>query len=120
MNFHAQTDITIVGSDPEMADMDNPRGYIYGFAAYVVATNERGDRWMNFVRTDRSESVALAPAERMAAALNTRLANLGKMPVDFARWTPTRPAYGSEAWQEYGEAEEIALERREADDEIYA
>ena len=35
--FTAYSDIVVIGQDAEMADYSNPRGYIYGFAAYVRA-----------------------------------------------------------------------------------
>ena len=114
--FFARTDIVITGSNPEMADYTNPRGHIYGFAAYVVADTERGDRRELYVSTARSEREVLEVAEKFAAALNARLA-LGKLPVAFQRWDEGRPAYGSDA---YDPEEEVALERREAEEEAWA
>ena len=111
--------MVIVGSDPEMADYDNPRGHLYGFASYVIAEDKAGNRCRRHVATERRESDALAPAEALAATLQTRLDNLGKPPVGFDGWEAHRPAYGSPAWQAYGEDDEIALERREAEDEAW-
>lgn len=115
--FHAASDIVVVGSNPEMADYDNPRGHIHGEHYYVVATNARGDRW--------SFSIGTGPeygpkAEAMAAALQVRMDNLGKLPVAFETWQPTGPAYGSDAYVEYGADEEIAWERRMEEEEAWA
>lgn len=117
--FFARTGIVVIGSNPEMADYDNPRGHLFGSAAYVMAEDAQGNRRELHVVTLRSDADALAAAERVAAALTARL-GLGKLPVGFARWQEGRPAYGSEAWQQYGEADEIALERREAEEEAWA
>lgn len=115
-NFFAATDIVVIGSDPEMADISNPRGEIHGFASFVYADSERGDRKSVFVKTAGSEADAMAPAEKMAAALNVRLAN-GKLPTGFDRWQDARPAYGSKAYMEYGQEDDLMLERREAEEE---
>lgn len=48
--FFAATDLCVVGSNPEMADVSNPHGNIYGFAAYVYAESEQGDRCRIFVK----------------------------------------------------------------------
>jgi len=114
--FFARTDIVVVGSHPEMADFSNPRGHLYGFSAYVVADSESGDRRELYITTSRDERECLAGAEAVAAALNARLA-LGKLPVAFGRWQEGRPAYGSDA---YDPEDEIALERREAEEEAFA
>ena len=102
-----------------MADYDNPRGEIIGHAAYVYADSDRGDRRRLFVKTAYRESEVLPQAERLANALNARLAS-GRLPVGFDRWEEARPGYGSEAWQEYGEYDELMLERREAEEEMFA
>jgi hypothetical protein len=111
-NFTAYTDIVVIGQNPEMADYSNPRGYIYGFAAYVCAVSERGDTRVSHVGTDRWEAAAVAKAEAQAAALNARLA-LGKLPVGFDSWKAGRAVYGSEAYEAYGQADDLAWERNE-------
>ena len=117
--FHAAADIVVLGTDPERADAVNPRGHIYGFAGYVVAEDPRGNRRRWHVgKPAHRESDALAPAERLAAALNARMA-AGKLPVAFEVWTVDRPAYGSDAWIAYGEADEMALELREAEEDAW-
>lgn len=110
--FTAYTDIVIIGQDAEMADYSNPRGYIYGFAAYVCAVSEFGDTRIKHIATARWETEAVAKAEAQAVALNARLA-LGKLPVGFASWEAGRVVYGSEAYQAYGQADDLAWERNE-------
>jgi len=111
--FYARADIVTLGQNPEMADYDNPRGDIHGFASYVVAANEYGDTREFGVASSVSEREALEPAERLADALNARFQNLGKLPVGFANWQQGRAAYGSDAYLEYGQAEDVALEALE-------
>ena len=55
-----------------------------------------------------------------AARLQTRLDKLGKYPVDFAEWREDRAVYGSDAYVEYGQAEEIEWERRLDEEEAWA
>jgi hypothetical protein len=110
--FTAYTDIVVIGQDAEMADYSNPRGYIYGFSAYVCAASEYGDTRIKHVYTARWEAEAVAKAEAQASALNARLA-LGKLPVGFDSWKAGRAVYGSEAYEAYGQADDVELERRE-------
>jgi hypothetical protein len=110
--FTAYTDIVIVGQNFEMADYSNPKGYVYGFSAYVRAVFECGNTRIKHVVSDRWEAAAMAKAEAQAAALNARL-TLGKLPVGFDSWEAGRAVYGSDAYQAYGEADELALERNE-------
>jgi hypothetical protein len=114
--FFAATDLVVVGTNPEMADYDNPRGNIIRSAAFVYAEDARGNRRRLWVTTG-FEFEVLPKAEALAAALVARLKNLGKLPVGFDRWADARPAYGSDA---YDPQDEIDLERREAEDEMFA
>ena len=111
-NFFAACDMVVVDVDPEMADMTNPRGEIHGYAAYVYADSERGDRRRLFVKSSRWEDEAICPADTLARSLNARLA-AGKLPVGFDRWEAARPCYGSDAYVEYGQADDLELERME-------
>ena len=107
--FFARTDLTVLGEDPENADMSNPRGEIVGYASYVVAEEvNSGRRFLHFVKTGRWEDTTLAPAEKLASALTNRLANLGKLPVAFDRWEETFARYGSPAGQDQEHEEAIA------------
>lgn len=118
-HFDTYTDIVVIGSNPEMADYDNPRGHVYGFAAYVRAVSEHGDTRVLHVATERCERDALAAAEVLAERLNARLHNLGKLPVAFDTWQEGRAVYGSDAYVEYGQADDVALEARELADEAF-
>jgi hypothetical protein len=111
VDFLAQTDIVVVGRNPEMADYDNPRGDVHGFASYVRAADAAGNTRMLFVKTALFEAEALEPAEALARVLTKRLINFGKLPVGFERWEPGRPVYGSDAYLEYGADEDLAFER---------
>lgn len=119
INFFAATDIVVVGQDSEYADMSNPQGFIYGSAGKVIAEDEIGNRKYIVVKTDRQDEVALEAAQKVADALNTRYAR-GMLPVAFSTWQDHRPAYGSVAYQDYGAATDIALERMEEDYNNYA
>ena len=109
VNFFAMSDVVVVGTNSENADMTNPRGEQYGFAAYVIGESYEGERRRLHVATDVCCEVALSKAEKMASALNMRLRNFGKPPVAFDRWPEYFPAYGSTA---YDEEELIEWERR--------
>lgn len=111
--FRAFSDIVVIGYNPENADYENQKGEIYGHAAYVQAVSPHGDTWIKHVRTDRFEAEVMAEANKLAEALNARLTNFGKLPVGFEAWQQGRAIYGSEAYIEYGQAEELAWEGSE-------
>lgn len=117
--FVAGTDIVVIGQNVEMADYDNPRGYVYGFAAYVQAVSPQGETRVLSLGAGNSEAAMLAEADAQAAALNARLA-AGKAPVGFDRWVEGRPVYGSEAYSAYGQADDVEWERCQADEEAWA
>lgn len=112
--FGAHADIVVTGQNPEAADYDNPRGDIYGFASYVVASNDYGDTRLLHVATAHLERDALAPAQALADALTVRLNALGKLPVGFDSWQQGRAIYGSDAYMEYGQAEQLQWEQEAA------
>lgn len=99
-NFFAMSDVVVSGNDPELADYTNPRGFIHAFAGYVVAEDDEGNRRRLYVGTDPVDAVTVARAEKVAAALNARLA-MGKLPVAFGLWESYHAAYGSAAHDEY-------------------
>lgn len=111
--FDGGSDIVVTGQNPEMADVDNPRGDIHGFLAWVRASNPHGDAKILYLGTYPTEWVANATAFKLAQALQTRFDKLGKLPVAFDTWAATRPLYGSEAYIEYGAADDLALEKLE-------
>jgi hypothetical protein len=108
----------IIGQDGEYADISNPRGFIYGTNAVVVASNEYGDTWHMSVGSARFSQDILPKAEALADKLNARLA-LGKLPVQFESWAPGRAVYGSQAYADYGQDDDLAAERQEAADEQF-
>lgn len=116
MRFFAASDVTIIGYNPEMADFDHPRGERFGYAAYVYAEDDLGNRRRKWVSTGYQDSAVIERAERVAKALQTRFDDLGKPPVAFQAWEEARPAYGSPA---YDPLDEIALERLEEEHNAY-
>jgi len=119
--FHAAADVVVLFCDPERADYVNRRGEVYGYRAYVIAEDAKGNRVSLPVgAATHFEQDALAPAVVLADRLQSRLDKLGLPPVRFAEWRETRPAYGSDAYIEYGQADDVALERVEADEELFA
>lgn len=97
--FFANSDIVVIGTHPEAADYDNPNGFIFAISSYVYAEYEDGTRVRKHVKTNKNEQEAMGSAEKMAEALNVRLAN-GKLPVAFNTWESTFPCYGSDAHNE--------------------
>ena len=110
-HFFAATDTVVVDVNPEMADYDNPRGEIMGYAAYVYAEDAAGNRVRTHVASSRWMEEFMPRAVQLAAALNARLA-AGRLPVGFDRWEAARPAYGSEAYVQYGAADDLIWERQ--------
>jgi hypothetical protein len=114
--FQATSTIVIVGYNPENADYTNPRGAITGLMHFVQAHNEHGDTKELAVLSARDPEAA---AQALADRLNTRFERLGRLPVGFDLWPAGRPIYGSEAYFEYGQADDIATEARELEDERF-
>jgi hypothetical protein len=104
--FYGNTEVVVIGHDPEMADMDNPRGEIYGYAGYIYAADHRGSRVRSYFSTQHCEKDLMDKMDKTAAALTARLAS-GKLPVLFSQWEHYRPEYGSEAYQQDGGEEEL-------------
>ena len=120
VSFVAGTDVVVMGTNPENADITNPRGEYYGFAPFVRVSNEYGDCFMTSAgNTSRDEIEARQKAEQLSNALRTRWEVLGKLPVRFAEWTPTRPVYGSDAYIDYGFDDDRLLESREEEDSYF-
>jgi hypothetical protein len=109
--------VVVVGHNPENADITNPTGAIHGVLNFVRAYNEHGDT-RELAVTSGSLDPMLA-AMTLADRLNRRM-SLGKLPVGFDLWPAGRPIYGSDAYVEYGQADDLAIEERERDDERWA
>ena len=101
LQFYTREDIVVVGQDFEAADWDNPNGYLYGMQQYVMVSNEHGDTF---------ELAVDSEAEQLAERLNAGWNNFKKLPVNFVEWRPSRPIYGSDAYIEYGQDDDIAWE----------
>jgi len=117
--FSVRDDLVVLGVNPEMADYTNPRGHVYGVQAVVVAYNEHGDTFEHVFGSAMFADRIMPNALRFAEGLSARLA-CGKLPIAFDRWTPGRAVYGSDAYVQYGQAADVALERREVADEQWA
>ena len=92
-SFAATSDIVVVGTNPEMADMSNPRGHLFGEAWSVIATNTHGDQRALYVGIGDADQVQ---EDRLAQRLN-QLAVIAQ--------------YGSPAYVEYGQDDDVAAER---------
>ena len=88
------SDFAVVGHNPEAADLSRPNGEIIRERFYMRASNAHGDAfvWGWFETPEQLEAAYLLFAP----------------PILF--WAPTYPVYGSPAYEEYGQAEEIAWE----------
>lgn len=96
------SDLAVVGYNHENADLDRPNGEIIREVYYLRAENGRGDarETGRFSSADEAEDfIQLAPPVLL--------------------WREARPVYGSQAYVEYGEANDIAAEARHADDEAF-
>lgn len=108
-----RTDVVIIGSNPEMADYDNPKGHIYGFKGYILAVADDGSQWVfEHTHTRRYEIDVLARLNTFANKVQQHLNKGGKL--DPRRWRETRPAYGSDAYVSGGWSQiDAEMERME-------
>lgn len=83
-------DEIVVGSNPEMADMGNPSGLIYGKVYQVEAVTAHGRRFFHDFRSENEVTPALA---KLAARVEAK----GEIDTDF--WTEGYEVYGSSAWE---------------------
>lgn len=96
------SDYRVVGYNPEMADMDHPRGELVREVFFLLATGLDGDRWAwgGFMSED----------EAIAAILTAPPALL---------WAETYPEYGSPAYVAYGADDEREWEARHVEAERF-
>ena len=82
--FYVDSEETVIGRDPEYADMDNPRGEIYAVRYFMVAATEAGRlyRW----GWERTEAKAEEVFQLFAPAVS--------------EWPLWRCVYGSEAYEQ--------------------
>jgi hypothetical protein len=110
--FDVGSDIVVVGYNAENADFDNPRGAIHALRPYIRAVDEQGNTRVKYsTKTYHTsqEREAHADAEIVAATLNLKLAKRRK--PRFEAWVVGRPVYGSPAYQDYGQADDLAWEK---------
>lgn len=100
--IYTQEELVEVSRNPENADMTHPYGERHDWRYYVIAEVPHGDRW-------RWSGGHLTPEEALA---HYRVA---APPVEL--WQEHRPAYGSEAYLEYGQEDDLIQEARELEDE---
>lgn len=114
-----RADQVIIGTNPECADMVNPRGHIFGFRAYLVAEAPDGSRWVHaHGEVSVIESYAVADLQPFAQRVCARIEAGGRLNAD--HWTEIQPGYGSDAYVKGGwEHEAIELEKREAEEESW-
>lgn len=109
-----QTDIVVIGTNPENADYDNPYGHIYGYCGYVIAEAPDGSRWVfNRSMTCRWESEIVDRLSSFVKHVQFKLD--GGRKLDPQYWAPTRPGYGSDAYANGGWSQEDAMLERMAD-----
>lgn len=91
---------------------------------FVEAFNEYGDRWRHVARfpaarVERDDELnevyfidVRAQAKRLAERLAERV-RAGSGELDMAYWHLDRPVYGSRAYQAYGAADDLLVEKEE-------
>ena len=104
----ARSDYGVIGQDPELADMENPSGHIYGESFYIVAEMTDGSRWAADLGTRDQNSSDQKASEYQAKA------DKGWTPESDSSFHTIDPAYGSEA---YEVEEPYIVERERQDDE---
>lgn len=88
-----------VGKNPELADMDNPKGHIYADVWYPAATNNYGTRLVSgSCSCDLTEILITCAFRNQEGVLPDE--------NDYVCW----PVYGSQAYID-GQSEDVARER---------
>jgi hypothetical protein len=91
----------VVGYNPESADLDRPRGEIIAEVFFLLATDDA---------TGERRAYGAYPSFLSA------LMQIPSAPPSYL-WSSIAPEYGSAAWIEYGESDQLADEKREEDDD---
>ena len=96
------SDLEVTGYNPEAADLDRPRGEIIAPRWFALAEDAHGNRrrWGSFETEAQAEAAYLHVAPPIS------------------EWSETYPAYGSRAYQSYGESDLIEAERRHDEDSL--
>ena len=113
VSYDYGSDIVVIGFYSESADITNTRGEIHGLRSYVRAVDEQGNTRMFYssksIHHSYGDREAEIEAKAVAERLNAKLAQR-RIP-DFTQWVVGRPVYGSEAYIQYGQEDDLALER---------
>jgi hypothetical protein len=104
IQFEVRSKLITNGSNPELADMDNPNGFLYGEMFYVIATFADGKRFRHYLsatyslmsRNQVEGDYSLDDLQRFANKLQRLQPALNPY-----YWEETEPCYGSPAWQEF-------------------
>lgn len=111
LSIQVRENIVRVGQNSEMADMDNPQGYIYGSVYFLVATasllddrnNQKdGLQWAHshsFKDRQAAENLAWKVEQLLEAAKDPSKGHLRFL--DASHWQEIEPQYGSEAWLQW-------------------
>ena len=79
--FSPSSTVVVTGTNPENADITNPRGESFGLLWYVQGSNEHGDT-AELAVISATEPSAIA-AVKLATRLNARVTDLKRLPVGF-------------------------------------
>lgn len=116
LNYFVRTDVAVIDTNPEMADMSNPRGEIYGDVDYIIAETPTGRRFahsaysLTYASGHSKTEITSARLEELAHHLNTTKPELNE-----DHWHEIDPQYGSEAYISQGtEAKNRYREIRES------
>ena len=115
LRFGVKSDLVIVGTNPEMADMTNPRGDLEGLAHYIIGEAPDGRRFIHeavaYTRNGYAmNDMTVARLERLVDHLNDAHPSL-----DADHWSEIEPSYGSVAYQRSGaEGRSLASELDDA------
>lgn len=100
-----------VGIASELVMEHHPEDYseYYFECWYVTVKDADGNSWnhKHGFKETRDNAINKAAAEKLMAKV------IARGYIDLNHWTPGRAIYGSKAWEEYGEAEQIAFEREQ-------
>ncbi len=124
-DLEVRSDAYLAGFDPEMADMDNPRGEYYGEEYFILISSPYGTRFRHKqtfctydrkgfrqYRTDGKSAETLA--KEFMLRINLHLKRGGRL--DARGWVEHDPIYGSQAYQDFGIEARNAREEREQDE----
>lgn len=114
MNYvEIQTELVVVGTNPEIADFENPRGEIYGVQARIMVETKRGERILHCATFDGStDEDAMGKAEPLRKKIEEFLKTGGKLNRTY--WHDVQPRYGSEAYCTGGWEQKTIFAERQA------